>query len=487
MSHKSVFWFGILIALQGSWLESARAVPLTPESLSKVKKVAFFAGTFDPITKGHLGLAESALAEGGMDAVIILPNIHPSHKTPLAIEDRLKLLDLVAGANPRILYPKDGPLLDVYLDHDISPALMSELRKLNPKIEPYALVGQDLAEKFSAVMIIGRMLSPRGWLIGPREREAQMKVSPLIPPDKAVVLWTAPTDISSTQARKFFIENPEVYFAGDRSSEKLPTQYLEPSVIDYILDNGLYIGAQAGEEVRRSGMKNRIKRHLTTSLKKAIRELGLWEMVRAAKIDRVKNEEPREVVIDGARYRTKRYLASGLRSDAFLIDINGQAGVIKFQHKRNNFNPQASTIAIQRWLHERTDIAVPALIAFDPEGMWTVSEFIKGVTLKDYLRDRPAPSPAIHANLEAFFKHTMDFFRRTQVKLDLRADNIILKGETPYLVDLGALGPTAEMPTTFDEVSRMWRRQSSKGGMERASDCGLSLLHLFTGGTASAK
>ena len=48
---------------------------------NKRKKIGIMGGTFDPIHNAHLSLAEQAYRQFSLDAVWMLPNGNPPHKS----------------------------------------------------------------------------------------------------------------------------------------------------------------------------------------------------------------------------------------------------------------------------------------------------------------------------------------------------------------------------------------------------------------------
>ena len=45
-----------------------------------MRKIGIFGGTFDPVHKGHLGIASQVLALGIVDKIFLVPALHPPHK-----------------------------------------------------------------------------------------------------------------------------------------------------------------------------------------------------------------------------------------------------------------------------------------------------------------------------------------------------------------------------------------------------------------------
>ncbi len=69
-----------------------------------MKKAGILGGTFDPIHKGHIALAENSLKKFGLDYIIFVPTGMPPHKNkrPLASKKhRLKMVEEIVKTNPK--------------------------------------------------------------------------------------------------------------------------------------------------------------------------------------------------------------------------------------------------------------------------------------------------------------------------------------------------------------------------------------------------
>jgi nicotinate-nucleotide adenylyltransferase len=71
----------------------------------RARRVGLLGGTFDPPHRGHLWLAERAVALLALDAVRLVPAYRPPHKDPAALSDwadRLAMAELLAAESPRL-------------------------------------------------------------------------------------------------------------------------------------------------------------------------------------------------------------------------------------------------------------------------------------------------------------------------------------------------------------------------------------------------
>jgi pantetheine-phosphate adenylyltransferase len=117
-------------------------------------RIAIYPGSFDPPTRGHHDLIQRAL--GLADRVIVAIAINPNKSPLLTVEERLRLLRMMVGDEPRIeLASFSGLLADFARDREASMvvrglravsdfeyefqmALMN--RRLNPDLETVFLV-----------------------------------------------------------------------------------------------------------------------------------------------------------------------------------------------------------------------------------------------------------------------------------------------------------------------------------------------------------
>jgi Cytidylyltransferase-like len=65
-------------------------------------RVGAYPGTFDPPTVAHLAVAESAMAQGGLDRIDLVVSTEPLGKEPTipALVDRIEVLERVASTRP---------------------------------------------------------------------------------------------------------------------------------------------------------------------------------------------------------------------------------------------------------------------------------------------------------------------------------------------------------------------------------------------------
>lgn len=91
-------------------------VELTTDTQPSPKKIGIFGGTFDPVHRGHLTLAQVASHQFSLDLVIWVPTGVPFHKNshgllihsppPSAYENRLSMVQLAIAPIPTSWFPQ---------------------------------------------------------------------------------------------------------------------------------------------------------------------------------------------------------------------------------------------------------------------------------------------------------------------------------------------------------------------------------------------
>lgn len=106
------------------------------------ERVGLFGGSFDPIHRGHVEIAEAARRELGLDRVLFLPTADPPHKRPrLATAlQRYFMVELALLEHPRL----------VVSDLELTPGrtaftveTVEHLRREQPAARLFLLIGAD--------------------------------------------------------------------------------------------------------------------------------------------------------------------------------------------------------------------------------------------------------------------------------------------------------------------------------------------------------
>lgn len=112
-------------------------------------RIGIYGGSFNPIHKGHMKIAKSALKNLNLDKLFIIPLGKPAHKTN----------DMVSGIKRKEMCElafKDNKKIEV-LDIEIKKNKISytyetlmELKEKYPEAEFFEIIGEDSAQNFTS-------------------------------------------------------------------------------------------------------------------------------------------------------------------------------------------------------------------------------------------------------------------------------------------------------------------------------------------------
>lgn len=210
-------------------------------------KLGLFGGSFDPIHRGHVELAQAARAEAGLDRVLFLPTADPPHKPPRSAPawSRFVMVELA-------LLDQEGLFASA---HEMTPGsraytvdTLDHFQESEPDAELHLLLGSDsLAQlytwrRWQDLLRLARLVVLRrpGWDPQEVRRTVPSDLGELLEEDsqaarrarggRLLPLWVGePREVSSTAIRKTFEQD-----------EPIPRGDLAPRVLDYIQKYGLY-------------------------------------------------------------------------------------------------------------------------------------------------------------------------------------------------------------------------------------------------------
>lgn len=158
-------------------MESSNTLNVSP--LLTKKRLCLFGGTFNPVHRGHLAMAEVALGQLALDQIIWVPAGHPPHK-PLLGEvtsaDRLEMVRLTIASNPKfscssVDIDRSGPSYAI--------ETLGLLRAENPNARWFWLLGQDSLVDLPNWFCADALISSCEWIVAPRA-EHQNELSSLL-------------------------------------------------------------------------------------------------------------------------------------------------------------------------------------------------------------------------------------------------------------------------------------------------------------------
>lgn len=195
-------------------------------------KTGIYGGSFNPVHKGHIHLAESIKAEFGLDRIFFVPSRispHRSSEEYASAQDRLEMLRLACEG-------REGFEVCGYeLESDrvsYSVYTVEHFRSLYPDDELYLLVGSDMLLSFDKWYRFEDILKNVNLAVCSRQdgdsSELQRKAQELSQYGRIYISQAAPVSVSSTKIRKKLAKNENCYC------------YLDENVVQYIRLKGLY-------------------------------------------------------------------------------------------------------------------------------------------------------------------------------------------------------------------------------------------------------
>lgn len=198
-------------------------------------RVGLFGGSFNPIHRGHIHLAQSVCESLHLDRVVLIPSKRSPHKSNdeyVSDEHRLNMCKLAVRDYPNFTVSNfeilnDGISYTIYT--------VRHFRELYPDDSLYLLIGSDMLLSFDTwkdyreiidtvtLVAVSRQLGDYESLLAKAELLHQQCNA------RVVVLNVPPIEVSSTEVRK------NIGFAKDYSCN------LDEKVVQYIKSNGLYV------------------------------------------------------------------------------------------------------------------------------------------------------------------------------------------------------------------------------------------------------
>jgi nicotinate-nucleotide adenylyltransferase len=153
------------------------------------KRIGIFAGTFDPVHKGHISFALQAIETAGLDSVVFIPEPRPRHKLGVThLGHRTAMLELAVKAYPKLSVMQ-------LPDKQFTPAAsLPRLMQSYPDSQLLMLIGTDVLGHISVWRNIRMLLKAVGIIVAVKgdkdERQAFQLLAklPLEPPEIHVLV-----------------------------------------------------------------------------------------------------------------------------------------------------------------------------------------------------------------------------------------------------------------------------------------------------------
>lgn len=222
-------------------LEKINSRTLQYKSLGRKLKVAIFGGAFNPITLGHIQTAQFVLnTSREFDEVWLMPSFkHMYNKNMVSPEHRLNMCEIASKVDGRIkVFPYE-------IDNQLSGSTynfvkrLKEEKKLTEKHNFSLIIGMDNANTFDKWVnyneldrLIQFVVIPRTGIKRDESVNWYLNYPHIYLKDENKIL-----EVSSTLVRKEL----EVFYDTNGKNYKLLLKYLDKNVLEYIINNKLYL------------------------------------------------------------------------------------------------------------------------------------------------------------------------------------------------------------------------------------------------------
>lgn len=175
-------------------------------------KIGIYVGSFNPVHKGHIDVANKLIKNNYVDKIYIIPTLGYWNKNKLApLNDRINMLKLVCSSNI-IVDTINNELKYTY-------QIMDVYKKMYRSDDIKLIIGLDNLNDFHKWMNYDKILN-YGLIVVDRNN-----IKTNIKYDNMIFALINPIQISSTEIR---------------NNKKIRSKYLDRKVLKYINDNKLY-------------------------------------------------------------------------------------------------------------------------------------------------------------------------------------------------------------------------------------------------------
>jgi nicotinate-nucleotide adenylyltransferase len=184
-------------------------------------RIGIFAGTFDPIHRGHVAFAQAAAKQLNLDKVLVMPERSPRGKLASSFEHRVRMTRLATGPHRK--------LKTVVLDDERFTVqyTLPKLEALYPDAELVMLVGSDVVHTFGMRwphldVLLAKVELAISLRVGESEEAVRAMLDELSIPVRASIVQGPHPHLSATEVRSGNLQG------------------IEPLVRQYIEQNQLY-------------------------------------------------------------------------------------------------------------------------------------------------------------------------------------------------------------------------------------------------------
>lgn len=199
-----------------------------------MSRIGLFGGTFDPVHRGHIKIAKTAMEKADLDSVIFIPSGNPPHKTEQKVTDKWDRFEMVKIATE----PYDCFSVSDYelnrKERSYSLNLIKHFKNIYKNDELYFIMGSDSLYNLPTWWHYEELMEICNFIVISRpvqyEKERLLeKFQGSEKPFRAFFIDGVNIDISATEIRDALKMGQDI------------SSFVEDDVLQYIKDNSLYI------------------------------------------------------------------------------------------------------------------------------------------------------------------------------------------------------------------------------------------------------
>ena len=188
-------------------------------------KIGIFGGTFNPVHKGHVAVAESFIENLSLDLLYVIPNNIPPMKESHGVsgEDRFNMLKIAFSGNNNVA------VSDIELKREgmsYTRDTVAAIKEMHPNSELYLLTGDDWIDSFDKWKDYRYILDNAQLVVAYREHSDITKSL-----DRLEAL---------SGKRPKLLENKRIELASSEFRAQPNSEALPDGVFEYIKEKGLY-------------------------------------------------------------------------------------------------------------------------------------------------------------------------------------------------------------------------------------------------------
>ena len=192
-------------------------------------RIGIYAGTFDPVHKGHIAFALQSIRDAGLDKVLFIPEQKPRGKEGAThIGHRVAMLQRALVPYPRLAI-RELPDKNFTISHSLA-----RLNRLYPGVTLFRMIGSDVLPTMPHWPHIDAMLTNMGLIVGLRNNDTTATADAQL-----IALPKKPREVHIIATEHYIVSSSIIRLSISRRHSHAAM----PGLIKrYVRENWLYVG-----------------------------------------------------------------------------------------------------------------------------------------------------------------------------------------------------------------------------------------------------